>query len=74
MDLSLLQLPMIVTSHTYESMSQYQASGISGGKGLQFAASVIIELTSKAIRNGKYVVGSLITAKTRKSRLAKQYQ
>lgn len=74
MDLGVLQFPMIATTHTYDTMSAYSPSGIAGGKGLQFAGSIIIELIpSKDKDSASNVIGIIMRAVTRKSRLTKQY-
>ena len=72
MDLSLLQMPMITTTHTYESMDMYKPKGISGGSGLMFAGSIIIEMSpSKDRDKDKQVRGTILKCTTRKSRTTK---
>lgn len=74
-NLGVLQCPMIVTSHTYDSMSQYAPSGISGGQGVQYSPSIIIELTQKKERDDeKKIIGIIMKATARKNRLMKQYK
>jgi RecA/RadA recombinase len=65
-------IPMIVTNHTYESMSLYGGKQMSGGSGLQYAASTIIYLSKSKEKDGTEVVGNIIRAKTQKSRLSKE--
>jgi len=67
-------IPMIVTNHTYESMSIYSGKQMSGGSGLQYASSTIIYLSKKKEKDGTEVVGNIICAKTQKSRLSKENQ
>ena len=67
-------IPMIVTNHTYESMSLYGGKQMSGGSGLQYASSTIIYLSKSKEKDGKEVVGNIIRAKTQKSRLSKENQ
>ena len=38
-------IPMIVTNHTYESMSLYGGKQMSGGSGLKYASSTIVYLS-----------------------------
>ena len=68
------KIPMLVTNHTYESMSLYGGKQMSGGSGLQYAASTIIYLSKSKEKDaaGKEVVGNIIRAKTQKSRLSKE--
>ena len=70
------KIPMIVTNHTYESMSIYSGKQMSGGSGLQYAASTIIYLSKSKEKDtvSKEVIGNLIRAKTQKSRLSKENQ
>ena len=66
------KIPMIVTNHTYESMSLYGGKQMSGGSGLQYASSTIIYLSKSKEKDGTEVVGNIIRAKTQKSRLSKE--
>jgi RecA/RadA recombinase len=78
MDLNILKYPMIVTSHTYDSFSQYEPSRIAGGSGLQFAASIIIEClpTKDSVKTltGREVIGTKIRCVLRKGELTKQWK
>lgn len=67
-------IPMFVTNHVYSSMSMYSTTEISGGSGLIYSASSIIELSKSKEKEGTEVVGAIIRAKTRKSRLSKENQ
>jgi RecA/RadA recombinase len=66
------KIPMLVTNHTYESMSLYGGKQMSGGSGLQYAASTIIYLSKSKEKDGTEVIGNIIRAKTQKSRLSKE--
>ena len=68
------KIPMLVTNHTYESMSLYGGKQMSGGSGLQYAASTIIYLSKSKEKDGTEVIGNIIRAKTHKSRLSKENQ
>ena len=67
-------IPMIVTNHTYESMSLYGGKQMSGGSGLQYASSTIVYLSKSKEKDGTEVVGNIIKATTKKSRLSKENQ
>lgn len=67
------EIPMIVTNHVYANVGGYGAPTIqSGGSGLLYAASTIIELSKSKEKDGVEVIGSIIKAKTFKSRLSKE--
>ena len=67
-------VPMIITNHTYDVVGAYvPTKKMSGGGGLQYAASQIIFLSKKKDRDGdKEVIGNIITCKTDKSRFTKE--
>jgi len=65
-------IPMIVTNHTYESMSLYGGKQMSGGSGLKYASSTIVYLSKSKEKDGTEVIGNIIRAKTQKSRLSKE--
>jgi len=68
------KIPMLVTNHTYESMSLYGGKQMSGGSGLSYASSTIIYLSKSKEKDGTEVIGNIIRAKTQKSRLSKENQ
>jgi RecA/RadA recombinase len=68
------KIPMLVTNHTYDSMSLYGGKQMSGGSGLQYAASTIIYLSKSKEKDGTEIIGNIIRAKTQKSRLSKENQ
>jgi RecA/RadA recombinase len=63
-------VPLLITNHTYQTMNPYgAATTMSGGGGLRYAASTIIYLTKKKLRDAdKDVIGSILTATLDKSR------
>ena len=65
-------IPMIVTNHTYESMSLYGGKQMSGGSGLMYASSTIVYLSKSKEKDGTEVIGNIIRATTKKSRLSKE--
>ena len=68
-----LNIPMIVTNHTYDVIGSYvPTKEMGGGSGLKYAASTIIYLSKKKEKDGTEIVGNIIKAKTAKSRLSKE--
>jgi RecA/RadA recombinase len=68
-------IPMIVTNHIYANVGGYGPTHVqSGGTGLLYSASTIIELSKSKEKEGTDVVGNIIKAKTYKSRLSKENQ
>jgi RecA/RadA recombinase len=59
MKLSLLKIPMLINNHTYQGMGKYDPKKMSGGQGLEFAASIIIFLTKAKIKEMKDKIRSL---------------
>lgn len=64
---------LILTNHTYDSMSLYGGPVISGGSGLKYAASTIIMLNKRKEKDGKDIIGNNIRAVVEKSRFTKEY-
>tara|TARA_R100000008_G_scaffold86511_1_gene79919 strand:+ start:376 stop:1416 length:1041 start_codon:yes stop_codon:yes gene_type:complete len=66
-------IPMVMTNHTYASMgSMFPTKEMSGGAGLKYAASTIIYLSKKKVKEGTDVIGNIIHCKLYKSRLTKE--
>lgn len=71
--LSKLQVPMLVTCHTYQVVgSMFPTREVGGGGGLKYAATNIILLSKAKDKDGTEVVGNIITCKNDKSRLTKE--
>lgn len=69
------EIPMIVTNHVYANVGGYGPATVqSGGSGLLYSASTIVELSKSKEKEGNDVVGVVIKAKTFKSRLSKENQ
>jgi len=69
------EIPMIVTNHIYANVGGYGAPTVqSGGSGLKYSASTIIELSKSKEKDGTEIIGNIIKAKTFKSRLSKENQ
>lgn len=67
------EIPMIVTNHIYANVGGYGPAHVqSGGTGMMYSASTIIELSKSKEKEGTEIVGNIIKAKTFKSRLSKE--
>jgi RecA/RadA recombinase len=67
------EIPMIVTNHIYANVGGYGPAYVqSGGSGMTYSASTIIELSKSKEKEGTEIVGNIIKAKTFKSRLSKE--
>lgn len=70
-----LQIPCLVTAHTYDAVGAYVPTKVvSGGGGLKYAASTILMLSKKKDKDGNDVVGNILKVKTDKSRFSKEQQ
>ena len=66
-------VPMIMTNHTYDVIgSMFPQKEMGGGSGLKYAASSIISLSKKKVKDGTEVVGNIIHCKNYKSRITKE--
>lgn len=65
-------IPLILTNHTYNTMSMYSTKVQSGGSGVTYAASTIVFLTKSKEKIDGEVVGNVIHAKLNKARLTKE--
>jgi len=66
-------IPMVMTNHTYASVgSMFPTKEMSGGAGLKYAASSIIYLSKKKVKDGTDVIGNIVHCKLYKSRLTKE--
>jgi RecA/RadA recombinase len=70
--LSLANVPMIITNHTYAEMGLYPTQVMSGGGGIKYAASTIVFLSKRKEKDGTEVIGNVIHAKLNKSRIARE--
>lgn len=64
------KIPLIVTNHVYENIGTYGGiKKMNGGAGLEFAASTIVFLSKKKVKDkNNNVTGSVITATLKKAR------
>lgn len=66
-------VPMIMTNHTYDVVgSMFPTKEMGGGSGLKYAASTIIYLSKRKVKEGTDVIGNIIHCKLYKSRLTKE--
>ena len=64
---------MIMTNHTYDVVgSMFPTKEMGGGSGLKYAASTIVYLSKKKVKEGTDVIGNIIHCKNYKSRLTKE--
>ena len=65
-------VPLLVTNHVYEAVGSYiPMKEMSGGSGLKYSASTIVQLSKTKERVGTEVVGNIIKVKMYKSRLSR---
>jgi len=70
---SKLHVPVLVTNHVYGVIGAYiPMKELSGGTGLKYCGSTIIMLSKAKDKDGKDVVGNIITVKMYKSRHTKE--
>ena len=66
-------IPLLVCNHVYDVVgSYYPQKEMSGGSGLKYSASTIVNLTKRKERIDTEVIGNIIKCKTEKSRLSKE--
>jgi RecA/RadA recombinase len=66
-------IPMILTNHTYDVIgSMFPVKEMGGGSGIKYAASTILYLTKKKVKDGRDITGNIIHCKLYKSRLTKE--
>jgi len=66
-------IPLVMTNHTYDVVgSMFPTKTMGGGSGLKYAASTIIYLSKKKVKEGTDVIGNIIHCKNFKSRLTKE--
>lgn len=76
-DLGYLDIPLLATNHIYMTQDLFPQAKMSGGEGINYSASIIVYLTIAKLKTGKEddldlnASGVVITAKSRKNRLAK---
>lgn len=66
---------IFVVNQIYSSMDAYALDSIPGGKGIYYAASAVVQATSKAKEKATdgEITGAIITAQTRKGRFSREH-
>ena len=69
-------IPLVMTNHTYDVVGAYiPTKEMGGGSGLKYAASTIVYLSKKKVKDAdNTVIGNIIHCKLYKSRLTKENQ
>ena len=68
-------VPLLVCNHVYAVVGSYiPQKEMSGGSGLKYSASTILNLSKKKERDNGEVIGNIIKVRTEKSRLTKENQ
>ena len=66
-------VPLIMTNHTYAVIgSMYPTKEMGGGSGFKYAASTIVFLSKRKVKEGTDIIGNVIHCKLYKSRLTKE--
>jgi RecA/RadA recombinase len=65
-------IPLIMTNHTYETMSMFPQKVMGGGTGLRYAASTVLFLSKRKEKIDNEVVGNVIHCKLDKGRFTKE--
>jgi len=66
-------VPLIITNHTYDKVgSLFPTKEISGGGGIKYAASVIVTLAKRKVKEGTEVLGNIVRMKLVKGRMTKE--
>lgn len=70
-DLSNLGIPFVVLNHTYDSTGFIPTINISGGGGVKYATSFMLNLTKAQIKEGTVKTGIIVSVNTMKNRFAR---
>lgn len=66
-------IPVVITNHTYTNVGSFIASKeMSGGGGLKYAASNIVFLSKRKVKDGKDLIGADIRCTNNKSRVTRE--
>ena len=66
-------IPLLVCNHVYDVVGSYiPQKEMSGGSGLKYSASTIVNLSKRKERVDSEVIGNIIKCRTEKSRLSKE--
>lgn len=67
-----VDVPVLFTNHTYDTMGMFSTKVASGGLGPVYAASIVAMLSKKKEKDGTEVIGNIIHVKMYKSRISKE--
>jgi RecA/RadA recombinase len=76
-DLGYLEIPMVVTNHTYKTMDLFPQEVLKGGNGAKYSASIVAFMSKAKLKDGTEedddlgASGFKMTLKTSKNRMAK---
>lgn len=76
-EMGYLRMPLVATNHIYLTQDLFPQAVMTGGKGLEYSASVIVYLSSAKLKSEKEddmsigQTGIIVSAKAKKNRLAK---
>jgi RecA/RadA recombinase len=80
MELAELKIPFLITAHVYSSISFIGGNEVSGGGGLKYIGSTIIELSKAQLKEklnpgeDERQTGIIVTSKIKKNRFAKPHK
>jgi RecA/RadA recombinase len=66
------RIPLLLTNHTYNTLSLYATKVQSGGSGLQYAASTVLFLSKRKEKVDDEIIGNVIHFTLNKGRLTKE--
>lgn len=71
--LAKLRVPLLMTNHVYAAVGAYVPTNeVAGGGGVKYSSDYIALISKSKDRDGKDVVGNIITVRMSKSRLSKE--
>jgi hypothetical protein len=70
--LGMAGIPLLMTNHTYETMSMFPQKVMGGGTGLRYSASTVLFLSKRKEKVDNEVVGNVIHCKLDKGRFTKE--
>lgn len=71
--LAKLDVPLVITNHTYAVVGAYMPTKtMGGGDGLKYAASTVVFLSKSQDKDGTEVIGNIIKCKLEKSRFTRE--
>ena len=68
LNLGIAKVPLVITNHVYSTIGMFSQKVMSGGSGLDYAASTTIFLSKKKDKVSEKVVGNIIHCRSHKSR------